>query len=513
MIDTTTENNKRIAKNTIALFIRMLAIMLISLYTSRLVLKSLGVTDFGIYNVVGGFVAMFSIISNSISSSISRYITYSLGKGDEKSLRIIFSSSLNMLYLICLFLFIILETGGLWFLNYKMVIPEGRLYAANWVFQISLITFFIDIIAMPYNALIIAHERMAVFAYIGIAEALGKLCVALLIAFSPIDRIIYYALLMAVVAILVRLLYSFYCRRHFEESKYFFIINMPLIKDMFIFAGWNFFGISSSMLADQGVNLILNIFFGPVVNTARGLALQVSGAVTSFSSNFMTALNPQITKSYAADEKEHYIDLVCRGAKFSFFLMYIFALPVFFTTTYLLHLWLGRVPEHTVNFVRLILINSLFSILSNTLVTLLMATGKIKTYQILVGGFRFIILPIDYVLLMKGFPPESVFFVTIAVEIGCLWFRLYRLKVQIEFPIKVFVTRVLIVIMMSTFLSCLIPYYVHSKVSISPVIDFLIVSTICILSSISCIYRIGLTFGERVFFLNKIKGVISKLHK
>ena len=351
MIDTTTENNKRIAKNTIALFIRMLAIMLISLYTSRLVLKSLGVTDFGIYNVVGGFVAMFSIISNSISSSISRYITYSLGKGDVKSLRMIFSSSLNMLYLICLFLFIILETGGLWFLNFKMVIPEGRLYAANWVFQISLLTFVIDIIAMPYNALIIAHEKMSVFAYIGIVEALGKLCVALLIAFSPIDRIIYYALLMAVVAVLVRLLYSFYCRRHFEESKYSFIINKSLIKNMFSFAGWNFFGISSSMLADQGVNLILNIFFGPAVNTARGLALQVSGAVTSFSSNFMTAFNPQITKSYAMDEKGHYIDLVCRGSKFSFFLMYIFVLPVMFSTAYILQLWLGKTPDHTVNFV------------------------------------------------------------------------------------------------------------------------------------------------------------------
>ncbi|WP_311551483.1 oligosaccharide flippase family protein [Prevotella pallens] len=513
MIDTTKENNKRIAKNTIALFIRMLAIMLISLYTSRLVLKSLGVTDFGIYNVVGGFVAMFSIISNSISSSISRYITYSLGKGDVKSLRMIFSSSLNMLYLICLFLFIILETGGLWFLNFKMVIPEGRLYAANWVFQISLITFFIDIIAMPYNALIIAHERMSVFAYIGIVEALGKLCVALLIAFSPIDRIIYYALLMAVVAVLVRLLYSFYCRRHFEESKYSFIINKSLIKNMFSFAGWNFFGISSSMLADQGVNLILNIFFGPVVNTARGLALQVSGAVTSFSSNFMTALNPQITKSYAADEKEHYIDLVCRGTKFSFFLMYIFALPVIFTTTYLLHFWLGSIPEHTVNFVRLILVNSLFSILSNTLVTLLMATGKIKTYQILVGGFRFIILPIDYVLLINSFPPESVFFVTIIVEMGCLWFRLYRLKVQIDFPIKVFVNRVLILIMVCTLLSCLIPYFVYSIVSISPIADFFIVSTICLLSSITCIYWIGLTLGERVFFVDKVKRVILKLYK
>ena len=513
MSDTTAEDNKRIAKNTIALFVRMAAIMLISLYTSRVVLKNLGITDFGIYNVVGGFVAMFSVISNSVSSSISRYITYSLGKGDVKSLRKIFSTSLNMLYLICICLFIILETGGLWFLNFKMVIPEDRLYAANWVFQISLITFFIDIIAMPYNALIIAHERMSVFAYIGIAEALGKLCVALLIAFSPIDRIIYYALLMAVVAILVRLLYSFYCRRHFEESKYSFIIDMSLIKNMFSFAGWNFFGVSSSMLADQGVNVILNVFFGPAVNTARGLALQVSTAVTSFSGNFMTALNPQITKSYAAGENRQYIDLVCKGAKFSFFLMYIFAFPVMFTAPYLLHLWLGNIPEHTTNFVRLILINSLFSILSNTLVTLLMATGRIKTYQILVGGFRFIILPIDYVLLVKGFTPESVFYVTIAVEIGCLMFRLYRLKIQIDFPVKVFVNQVLFITIMSALLSCFIPYYVYSVVSISPIVDFLIVSTACLLSSIICIYWVGLTIGERVFFINKIKGVISKLHK
>lgn len=505
------KNSQRVARNTIALFIRMLVIMLISLYTSRVVLRNLGVIDFGIYNVVGGFVAMFSIISNSISGSISRYLTYSLGKGDIKMLAKIFATSINILYLVCVLLLIVMESFGLWFLNYKMAIPESRLYAANWVFQISILTLFIDIISMPYNALIVAYERMTVFAYIGIVEAVGKLVVAILIAYSPIDVIIYYSLLMAVVAIVIRFLYSVYCRYNFKESKYRFVIDLPLIKEMFNFAGWNFFGVSSSMLADQGVNIILNVFFGPVVNTARGLAIQVNTAVTGFSNNFMTALNPQITKSYASKNQRQYINIVCKGAKFSYFLIYLFALSVILTTPFLLHFWLGNIPEYTITFVRLILLNALFSTLSNPLVTLLLATGEIRVYQLLVGGLRFIVLPVDYFVLTLGFPPESVFLVTIFIEIVCMQLRLYRLKFQIGFPIKIFWEEVILKVGLVSLVSGILSWFAQRVVVGSQIYIFSQTVLVCLLLSVICIYFMGLTEGEKSFFNVKIKSCLNRL--
>lgn len=241
-------DNRRIAKNTLALFFRMAFLMLISLYTSRVVLQTLGVTDFGIMNVVGGFVSMFAIISSSLSASISRFITVALGKGEEKQLSLIFCTSVNMLYILCLILLVVLESFGLWFVNYKMTIPAGRLVAANWVFQFSVVTFLIDIISMPYNALVISHERMTAFAYIGIYEALGKLGVAFFIMVSPIDRLVFYAFLMGCVAVSVRVIYTVYCRRHFPESHYRFVIDRPLVKRMFSFSGWNFFGVTIECL-------------------------------------------------------------------------------------------------------------------------------------------------------------------------------------------------------------------------------------------------------------------------
>lgn len=351
-------DSRRVAKNTLALFFRMAFLMIIALYTSRVILKALGVTDFGVYNVVGGFVSMFAIISSSISSSISRYLTFALGKGDNENLAHIFSTSVTMLYLMCALLLVLLESFGIWFVNFKLNIPEERMVAANWVFQFSVVTFLIDLMAMPYNAIVISHERMTAYAYISIFEGLGKLAVAFLVMISPIDRLVFYAALMATVAVSVRVTYTIYCRYHFSESHYHFVWDKKLIKEMFGFSGWTFFGVTSSVLADQGVNMILNMFFGPAVNAARGLAGQVNSAVGSFQGSFMGALNPQLTKSYAAGEQDAWISLVDRGARFSFYLYYIVALPILITAPFLLKLWLGTVPEHTINFVRLVIISS-----------------------------------------------------------------------------------------------------------------------------------------------------------
>ena len=265
----TSQNNKRIAKNTLLLYFRMLLTMAISLYTSRVVLHVLGIEDFGIYNVVGGVVAMFSVISGSLSAAISRFITYELGKGDKEKLVRIFSSSVTIQLGLGLVIIILAEVIGVWFLNEKMSIPENRMYAANWVFQLSILTFVINLISVPYNAAIIAHEKMSAFAYISILEVVAKLIIVYMLLLSPIDKLIFYAILMASVALIIRFVYGFYCKRNFEECTYHFILDKELLKKMFGFAGWNFIGTSAGVLRTQGINILLNIYYDPIVNAAR----------------------------------------------------------------------------------------------------------------------------------------------------------------------------------------------------------------------------------------------------
>ena len=338
MSDTST-NNKRIAKNTLLLYVRMLFMMAVSLYTSRVILNALGVEDYGIYNVVGGVVAMFSIISGSLSAAISRFITFELGKGDIDKLKKTFSAAVTIQLLLSLIIVILIESVGVWFLNFKMTIPSDRMAAANWVLQFSIVTFVINLVSVPYNATIIAHERMSAFAYISILEAVGKLAIAFLIMVSPIDRLVFYAILMCGVAVIVRLTYGYYCKRHFSECRYSFRWDKEILVKMFGFAGWNFIGASSAILRDQGGNIVINLFYGPAVNAARGIAMQVNGAVTGFVSNFMTALNPQITKSYAAGDRAYMMTLIYQGARLSFYMLLLLSLPVFLNTHYILVIW------------------------------------------------------------------------------------------------------------------------------------------------------------------------------
>ena len=288
----TSDNNKRIAKNTLLLYFRMLFMMVVSLYTSRVILNALGVEDFGIYNVVGGVVAMFTVISGSLSAAISRFITYELGKGDQSKLNRIFSASVTIQLLLSLIIVVLIESVGVWFLNAKMTIPINRIVAGNWVLQFSVITFVLNLVSVPYNAAIIAHEKMVAFAYISILEVVGQLLIALLIDFSPIDRLVFYALLMCVVAIIVRVAYGLYCKRNFEECTYHWHWDKDILCTMFSFAGWNFIGATSAILRDQGGNIVINLFCGPTVNAAKGISMQVNSAITAFVRNFMTALKP-----------------------------------------------------------------------------------------------------------------------------------------------------------------------------------------------------------------------------
>lgn len=504
------QNNKRIAKNTLLLYFRMLLTMAVSLYTSRVVLHTLGVEDFGIYNVVGGVVAMFSVISGSLSAAISRFITYELGKGDKDKLTRIFSSSVTIQLGLGLIILILAEAIGVWFLNAKMTIPVNRMYAANWVFQLSILTFIINLISVPYNAAIIAHEKMSAFAYISILEVVAKLVIVYLLLVSPIDRLIFYAILMASVAVIIRLVYGYYCKRHFDECTYHFIFDKELLKKMFGFAGWNFIGASSAVLRDQGGNIVINLFCGPAVNAARGIAYQVNSAIHGFVSNFMMALNPQITKSYAAGDKDYMMILIFQGARLSFYILLMLSLPVIINAHYILTLWLKIVPEHTTLFVQLVLIFAMSESISNPLITAMLATGNIRNYQIVVGGLQMMNLPISYVLLRLGCIPETVLIVAICISQCCLAARLYMLRSIIGLSVSQYLSKVYLNVLLVAVLSAIIPYIIFYYLN-ETFVSFILICVVSAICTCIVIYYIGCNNQERQFILSKIKAVKSKL--
>lgn len=503
IMDTDSANNKRIAKNTLLLYFRMLFLMLVSLYTSRVILNALGVEDYGIYNVVGGVVTMFSMLSGSLSAAISRFLTFELGRGDYKKLHKIFSSSVTIQIAIVLVIMVLAETIGLWFLNEKMVIPSERLTAANWCYQFSIITFAISLISVPYNAAIIAHERMSAFAYISILEALGRLSVAWCILQSPIDRLIFYGGMVALVGFIIFLIYMVYCKRHFDECTYHLIYDHDLLKQMFGFAGWNFIGASSSVLRDQGGNIILNLFFGPTVNAARAIAVKINSVVNGFVSNFMMALNPQITKSYANGNHEYMFKLIFQGARLSYYILLILCLPIILNTHYILVSWLKLVPEHTVLFVQLTLLFAMSECLSYPLVTAMLATGNIRNYQIVVGGLQMLNLPVAYFCLYMGAIPESVVIVAIILGQCCLAARLFMLHKMIGLKIISYLKQVYFNVVIVTILSSIIPFVVTQYFSES-IISLIVNSIIAFSCTILVEFYIGCNRKERNFVFRKI---------
>ena len=503
------QNNKRIAKNTLLLYFRMLLTMVVSLYTSRVVLGALGVEDYGIYNVVGGVVAMFSMLSGSLSAAISRFITFELGTGNKDKLKRVFSSSVTIQIGLSAIILVLADTVGLWFLNNKMVIPESRMYAANWVYQLSLFTFVINLISIPYNAAIIAHERMSAFAYISIFEAVSKLVVAYCIVISPIDRLILYAIMLTTIAIIIRLIYGSYCKRKFEECTYHFIYDHDLLKQMFGFAGWNFIGASSALLRDQGGNIVINLFCGPAVNAARGIAVQVNTAIHSFVTNFMTAFNPQITKSYAAGDQKYLMTLLFQGARLSFYILLLLSLPVIINTHYILHLWFGQVPEHTVLFVQLVLIFGMCESISSPLITAMLATGKIRNYQLVVGGCQMMNLPISYILLRLGAIPETILIVAIAISQLCLATRLYMLRRLIGLKARDFIKNVYLNVIIVTVLSSILPIVLLNIIDES-FISFALLCIVTLVSTLLIEFYVGCTPKERQFVISKVKTIIKK---
>ncbi len=422
-------NTQRILKNAGFLYVRMFLIMGVSLYTSRIVLNSLGVSDYGLYNIVGGIVAMFGFINGAMASATQRFLSFDIGKGDLLNLKKTFSASLSVHIIIAIIILLIGETLGLWYVNNKLVVPYGRIAAVNIVYQISLLTLLLNIIQVPYNSLILAREKMAVYTYISFIEVLLKLFVAFLIMNSHTDTLIYYSVLIFTVSFIIRLIYQQYCRHMFKESKYSFEFDIPYIRRIISFTGWNLFGTLSLVFKNQGINIVLNLFFGATINAAYGVVMQVQSSVSQFVSNFQIALNPQIIQNYAAERKDKSLDLILLGSKFSFILMQFISIPVMLNSPIILKLWLGdTVPEFADSFLKLSLASLLIDCVSGPLMTGIQATGKIRLYQILVGCFNLLTLPMTYFLLKIGGDPIVAFFVLIGFSFLSMGLRIVFLK-------------------------------------------------------------------------------------
>lgn len=497
------ENSKRIAKNTLLLYIRLIFTMAVGLFTSRVILATLGVEDYGVYNVVAGFVMMFSFFTSSLGAAISRFLTYELGKGESSKLQRIFSTSVNVQLLLSVAISILAEAIGVWFVNNKLNIPADRLYAANWTFQCAILSFIFNLISVPYNAAIIAHERMSAFAYISILEVTLKLAIVYVLYISPIDKLITYSILFAFVGLVIRLVYGGYCRKHFAECRYQAVIDKPMLKEISGFAGWNLLGSGAYLFNTQGVNIAMNLFFGVTVNAARGIATQVEGVVRQFVTNFTTALNPQITKSYAAGNMEYMYTLVCRGAKYSYFLMLIFVVPFMFEADIILKLWLDKVPEYTPVFLRLTMIGTLCDILGNSTANACWATGKVKKYYLWVGTIGSLVFFISYVLFTFGFPAYTSYVVFIVIYIILIFVKLSIIKGLIHFPVTMFYKETLFRILPVTICTFMFASFAYSTLeeSIGRMLLTVLLST-CALGISTFLF--GLEQSEKQIVRNKI---------
>lgn len=500
-------NTNRIAKNTLLLYFRMMLIMIISLYTVRLVLNALGVVDYGIFNVVAGVIVMFSFLSNTLASTSQRYFAFEIGRNNKLQLKWTFNITVIIYIIISVVILILAETIGLWFLNNMMVIPSYRMEAANWIYQFSIFSFIITTLTIPFNALIIARENMKVYAYVGVIESLLKLLIVYLLVFMTYDKLILYAVLMFLNTCLISSIYCIYCWKKYEESQLKLYWNKNLFKTLLNFSGWNLFGGIAGVLHNQGVNILLNIFFGPIVNAARGIAFQVSTAVNQFVLNFTTAVNPQITKYYASGKKNEMMALVFGSSKFSYFLLLILSIPVLLETNYLITLWLKIVPDYVILFCQLVIINALIDSLSFSLQTTAQATGDIRFYQIVVGGILLLNLPISFVFLKFGYPPKTTIYISIFISIISLFLRLFILKSLVSLSIKEYFNKVLLVVTGVTFLSYIIPVFLIFILDES-FLRFILVGITTIIASLTSIYLTGITAKERVFFNKIIKARI-----
>lgn len=502
-------DNKRIAKNTMFLYFRMFLIMGVSLYTSRVVLATLGVVDYGLYNVVGGIVTMFSFLNGSLGAATSRYITFELGKKNYEGLNKIFNVALLTHIFIGIIIVLLAETIGLWFFYEKMIIPEERFNAAFWVYQISIFSTLISLTQVPYNATIIAHENMKVYAYVGIVEVILKLVVVFLLVISPFDKLIFYASLLFIINIGIILFYRIYCIKRYQESRIKLCREKILYKDMFKFAGSDLIGNVSVLAQGQGLNLLLNVFFGPVVNAARAVAYQVQGAVTQFGNNFMTAVRPQIIKLYAQGEIKEMFKLVYLSSNFSYYLMLFLILPLSLEADYILSLWLGEYPDHSVSFLILVFILCLIQTLKTPRTIVLHATGKLFLANVVIGTLLCCAFPLAYVFLRMGGESESVFWAANITMLLSEFISVFIVRKYVEYNIADYLLNVHGRCAIVTVISLLLPYFLFDRYMEPSFVRLILTCCLSTISIVATVWCIGMNKDMRQKTVSFIK---SKIH-
>ena len=498
----TTSNTKRIAKNTILLYFRQILILLVSLYTVRIVLKVLGAEDYGIYNVVAGVVTMFGFLSTAMATASQRYFAFDIGKQDFEHLKTTFSVTFQIYVLLALLIFSLAETIGLWFVVNKLVIPPERMTAAILIYQFGVVSFLLTLITTPYMASIIAHEKMNIYAYVSIVEAILKLIIVFLLQILSFDKLVLYGLLLMVVSVINTTIYKVYCRKHYSECKFQLVKDKVLFKELISYSGWNLFGAAVGTAKNQLVNIAINLFCGPVVNAARGVAMSICNAANSFASNFSVALNPNIIKLYAADEKEKYLDFTFRGMRMVFLLLLFLACPLIFEMDDIVKLWLEKPPEHTAIFAKLSLIDVIICSISYTLGAAIQATGKIRNYQIVVGTLLLLNFPLSYVALKYGLSPQWTFYIAIAISVLSLILRLLFMRGIIGFSLtdNVFVKNFLKIIICSTVIVMLCIGFKHFVTEIHFIINLIVEYVI----SAVIIMTVGLYKTEYMPIISKI---------
>ena len=503
-------NNKRLAKNTLLLYFRMFITMAVGLYTSRVVLNTLGISDYGIYNLVGGIITMLSFLNVGMVASSQRFISYELGRKNVDRLKMVFTTSVTIHVIIAIIAFVLAETLGLWFVNNQLNIEADRMVAANWVYQCSILTFMVNVISVPYNSCIVAHERMSAFAYISILEVILKFVIVFLLLFSSFDKLIVYSILVLLVSVLIRYCYTLYCKRNFEECCFQFHFDKLLFKNMFSFAGWSIIGNLGFTFKDQASNIILNVFYGTTLNAARGIGMQVSSIVNTFSSNFSMAINPQITKQFAAGNVDESRKLVYIGSRYTFYLLTLITIPVIINADYILKLWLGAVPEYTSYFLVLSLIVSLLYAISGCVTTAIQATGNIKLFQIGLSLLLLSELPIAYLLLYWGNPPYSVMYPSIVTYTIAVFFRFYLIRSMVSgYSFRYYILKVLVPCLFIFSYSWSICHAIKELFE-EDFLSLIFTSFISVLI-ISCIvFYLGLDVYERKFIIKSLKKIVRR---
>ena len=491
------------------LYFRMLLIMGVSLFTVRVVLDTLGSVDYGLYNVVGGIVAMFSFLSGTMASASQRFFAFELGRNNILQLKKTFAMTMTIYIIIAVIILVLAETVGLWFLNHKMTIPPERMNAARWVYQFSIFSFMMTMFTIPYDAAIIAHEKMNVYAWVSIVQAILKLAIVYMLVLFSFDKLKLYAMLTFGVTTLITFVYRNYSKRKFEECHYTFYWDASLFKEIIDFSGWNLFGTMASVFKNQGINILLNVFFNPTINAARAIAYQVSTAIYQFVTNFSTAVNPQITKYYANGKKNEMLKLVFQSSKFSYFLLFIISMPLLLETEFLLSVWLKELPEYVVLFTRLVIINTLIDSLSGPLIASALATGRIKKYQIIVGGTMLFNLPVSYIFLKLGYPPQVTMYIAIIIAFINLFLRLVMLERMIQFPVKKYVSDVILKVSFSTLLAYFIPIMIV-HIFKDNIIRFFVVSILSVIIAITSIYFVGLSKSDKEVIHQIIKNRVKR---